>query len=137
MKNNKAKPRKTAKKATQPFVYIVDSFPYGIYKILKDLGLKDSKNFYVTGAGGADTIMMGRVGRRFVDKKKLLVFMSSFHGLVEPAVKLAKEVKATNPKAKIVFRSMMVAPSDPVFEQCIEKDDEEFYKIVKHFLMKK
>lgn len=131
MKKN-TKPNKTAK----PFVFIVDSYATSVlYKGLNDLGLKEYEDYEITGAGGASVTMA--VNPPWLKNERLLIFMSSFHGNVEPAVKLCKEIKEVNPKTRIVFWSATANSSDPVFEQTMTKDDAKLLEIVKGFLAKK
>jgi hypothetical protein len=101
------------------FVYVVDSSDQGgISKALNALGLKSDENYHVTGAGGASMLLDVRP---WISSEKLLVFMSSFHGSVAPAVELSKEIKAANPNARIIFRSTTDS-ADPVFEKNMRKD---------------
>ncbi len=129
MKNKAQKKNKAAK----PFVFIVDSHATSdLYNGLTTLGLKHDEDYEITGAGGASVTM--QVNPSWLKNERLLIFMSSFHGAVEPAVQLAREIKAFNPKARLIFWSTTAGSSDPVFEQSMGKDDEQLLEIVKEFL---
>ena len=122
------------------FVFVVDSYANPrLTEGLNALGLKPDEEYYVTGAGGSRIILSDDCGKRFVESERLLVFLSSFRGEVEPAVKLAKEIKSINPNAKIVFRSSTERSSDPVFFTNMKKDPnyEVTLKIVEEFISEK
>ncbi len=119
----------------KPFVFFVDS--YGGRELIEGLlalGLTQ-ENFHSTGAGGAGMLLEVP---RWINAKSLLVFMSSFHGSVKPAVELAKKIKAANPNAKIVFRSTEHS-DDPIFDEVMKKDFDfqESLKVVAGFLAEK
>ena len=123
--------------SNKPFVFIVDSFSnYKLNEGLQALGLTCEDGYHTTGAGGADMILDVP---RWLNSKNLLVFMSSFHGSVEPAVELSKKIKAANPNARIIFRSSTEHSPDSVFERAMKKDHryDETLKIVAEFLAEK
>lgn len=114
------------------FIYIVDSF-FSMDSELRELGVT-SEDYNSTGAGGAGYIL---AKPEWLNAPKLLVFMSSFHGHVEPAVQLSRAIKDANPNAMIVFRSQSEASDDPVFNLCIRKYGEgriHFIRIIREFI---
>lgn len=118
------------------FVFVVDSYEMGrARKILERLGLIDEESYYITGAGGAGSVMLNNGDSRFVDSEKLLVFMSSFHGQIVPAITLSKEIKTVNPTAKIIFRSSMRPANDPIFDGEMSPEDfDQFTEVVRQFI---
>jgi hypothetical protein len=119
------------------FVWIVDSYfmPPHMRALEEKTGLVRFENYECPGAGGADGIFHRS---SVLNAEHLLVFMSSFHGDVEPAVELSKRIKAANPNARIIFRSNSEHSSDPIFEQVMTKDKrndrEEFFRIINEFI---
>jgi hypothetical protein len=127
------------KTKSNSFVFIVDSyFPRDLEEKLGALGLVEDESYYSTGAGGAEAVVSGGEGNRIVDSPRLLVFMSSFHGSVTPAIELSRKIKDINPKARIIFRSASEKSGDPVFERNMQKHNyKEFLGIIKDFLAEK
>lgn len=124
----------TKKVQLKRFVFIVDSYAgRSLAPQLEKLGLS-GKEYHITGSGGSGIILRGP---EWIGAEKLLVFMSSFHGSVEPAIDLSKKIKAANPKARIIFRSTEYS-DNPVFDQCMAKDFDysKILAIVKEFLTK-
>lgn len=125
----------------KPFIYIVDSF-FDVFdsegeKALGELGLRDHYDYVDKGAGGADGILHHKEsGKPLIENRRLLVFMSSFHGQTAPAVELSKKIKERNPETLIIFRSTVPASQDPVFDKCIDKDLKTMIEITKEFLEK-
>lgn len=114
------------------FVYVIDSYATGVQEALENIGFQDDTEFDITGAGGA-IILPG-----WVTAKKLIVFVSTFHGNMKKAIEFSKEVKELNPDAKIIFRSNGIPSLDlyGVFDGILEKefgDQPNLVKIVKEF----
>lgn len=112
-------PTKKTKAVKKSFVFIVDSYGERLNDQLGELGLKEGHHFQIEGAGGSERIMDEP---SWLKAEKLLVFMSSFHGSVDPAVGLARRIKSANPNARIIFRSNSERSDDPVFEKSIKKE---------------
>ena len=119
-------------KQKERFVYVVDSYATGVEEALENLGFDYNTEFEITGAGGAI------IYPHWVTAKKLIVFVSTFHGNAKKAVEFAKEIKESNPSAKVIFRSGEIPYSGlhEVFDGSLEKefdDQPNLVKIVKGF----
>lgn len=129
----------------EKFIYIVDSFAVesGLRLVLDGFGLKEDEDYLTTDSEYASKILRPDMSASLC-ANKLLVFMSSFSGSVAPAIQLAKQIKAVNPRARIIFRSATERAIDSVFEMSITKgagrigrreaDHGQLPEIIKQFL---
>jgi hypothetical protein len=73
-----------------------------------------------------------------VDAKRLLVFISVYHGGLDFARRFAHRIKEANPKARIIFRCVCAEDHNPdptVFNGWMHtQEDEDFNDEVQHFL---
>lgn len=124
------------------FVYIVDSYYLlmtpNLPDELEELGLECRKSYKIVPAQNARAIMEKEEdGSCIADSEKLLVFMSTFFGDVEPAVTLSKQIKELNPRARIIFRSTLPPEGNvSFFDKDIRKKDDttELLEIIENFL---
>lgn len=124
------------------FIYVVDSQIHEATNQLLSYGprLKWYENYFVTEPRGAGIILQGLPEDSMINSsERLLVFLSTFGGNIDPTIRLAKTIKKLRSDSIVYLRSANVPTEEigvdySVFDGMVEKNDSEgFRAIVQEF----